>query len=300
MLSFYRLGARKRTATIARMGVLGRLLAAALALIALAAGDSPRNDFRFAILGDRTGDAQPGVYERTWSEVDASRPDFVINVGDTIQGGNDATAVSEWNALRPLWRGYRERMYFTPGNHDIWSPASRNIYEQQTGHPAFYSFNYQNAHFTVLDNSQASDLSLILDDRQMQFLARDLEQNRDRDPKFIFFHKPFWLVSVKFQNSQFPFHQLMRKYGVRYVVSGHGHQYVHAVLDDVIYLEAPSSGGKLKGQGYSQGWFYGHMMVAVKGSKVDVTVNEIGPPFGQGRSITEATAAPRSKAAPVL
>jgi len=283
------------------MGIQRRLLAVALALalFTLVAADSPRNDFRFAILGDRTGDAQPGVYERVWSELDAWHPDFVINVGDTIQGGNDATAAAEWSALRPLWRRSRDRMYFTPGNHDIWSPASRVIYEQQTGRPAFYSFNYQNAHFTVLDNSEAPDLSLILDDQQLQFLARDLEQNRDRDPKFVFFHKPFWLVSVKFQNSQFSFHQLIRKYGVRYVVSGHGHQCVHAVLDDVVYLEAPSSGGKLKGQGFAQGWFYGHVMVTVQGSNVDVTANEIGEPFGLGRNIAAAKAAPRSRAAPI-
>ncbi len=128
----------------------------------------------------------------------------------------------------PLWDRYRNAIFFTPGNHDIWSPASRVIYEQQTGRPAFYSFNYQNAHFTVLDNSEAPDPTGDLSDQQMQFLARDLAQNRDRDPKFVFFHKPFWLIPVKFQSSHFPFHQLIAKYGVRYVVSGHGHQYVFA------------------------------------------------------------------------
>jgi hypothetical protein len=276
------------------------LLASALAvvaLIALVGADSPENDFSFSILGDRTGDAQPEVYERIWSELgalhqlgtlhqdDAFHPDFVINVGDTIQGGNDATAASEWRALRPLWDRYRYPMYFTPGNHDIWSAASRVIFEQQTGHPAFYSFNHQNAHFTVLDNSQAQDLSADLSDSQMQFLARDLAENRDRDPKFVFFHKPFWLIPVKFQSNQFPFHQLIKKFGVRYVVSGHGHQFVRAVEDGVTYLEAPSSGGKLKGQGFAQGWFYGQVLVTVKGSKVGMTVKEIGAPFGQGRVI---------------
>jgi 3',5'-cyclic-AMP phosphodiesterase len=260
-------------------------LPAVLVMAVLTAADSPRNDFHFAILGDRTGDAQPGVYEQVWRELDAEHPDFAINVGDTIQGGNDATATSEWTMLRPLWARLPGRMYFTPGNHDIWSEASRHIYERQTGHPAFYSFNFQNAHFTVLDNSEASDLSLILDDRQMQFLARDLAENRDRDPKFVFFHKPFWLIPVKFQSSQFPFHQLITKYRVRYVVSGHGHQYVDEMLDGVAYLEAPSSGGKLKGQGFKQGWFYGHVLVTVKGSHVTITANEIAAPLGQARSI---------------
>ena len=267
----------------ANLGRRRYFLAAALAAAAFAAADAPPNDFRFSILGDRTGDAQPGIYERVWSEIGAPdsggalHPDFVINVGDTIQGYNDATAASEWRALRPLWDHYRYPIYFTPGNHDIWSAASRAIYEQQTKHPAFYGFNYQNAHFTVLDNSEAGDLSLILSDEQMQFLARDLAQNRDRDPKFVFFHKPFWLIPVKFQSSQFPFHQLISKYGVRFVVSGHGHQYVRAVQDGIVYLEAPSSsGGKLKGRGFAQGWFYGHVLVTVKGSNVDLKVKPIG------------------------
>jgi Icc protein len=250
------------------------LLAAALAIVSVvaAAPDPARNDFRFSILGDRTGYAQPGVYERVWSELDSEHPDFVINVGDTIQGYNDATAASEWRALRPLWDRYRYPIYFTPGNHDIWSEASRAIYEQQTKHPAFYGFNYQNAHFTVLDNSESSDLSLVLSDQQMQFLASDLAENQARDPKFVFFHKPFWLIPVKFQSSQFPFHQLIKRYGVRYVVSGHGHQYVRAVDEGIVYLEAPSSGGKLKGQGSAQGWFFGHVLVSVKGSNVDMKV----------------------------
>ncbi|MGA2879600.1 MAG: metallophosphoesterase [Bryobacteraceae bacterium] len=262
-----------------------RCLALAIAFAGfLLAAEPAQNDFRFSILGDRTGDAQPGVYERVWNEMNALHPDFVINVGDTIQGGNDATAASEWRAISPLWARYRYTIYFTPGNHDIWSAASHAIYEQQTRRPAFYGFNYQKAHFTVLDNSDAPDLSGDLSETQMQFLARDLEQNRDRDPKFVFFHKPFWLIPVKLQSSHFPFHQLIAKYGVRHVVSGHGHQYVHAVEDGVTYLEAPSSGGKLKGQGFAQGWFYGQVLVTVKGSAVSLTVKEIGPPFGQGRS----------------
>jgi hypothetical protein len=65
----------------------------------------------------------------------------------------------------------------------------------------------------------------------------------------------------------------------------------------VVYLEAPSSGGKLKGQGFAEGWFYGQVLVTVKGSKVDMSVQEIGPPYGQGRGIG-FTGGLRSTAAP--
>jgi 3',5'-cyclic AMP phosphodiesterase CpdA len=132
----------------------------------------------------------------------------------------------------------------------------------------------------VLDNSQTENLG----DDQMKFLERDLEQNKDRDPKFVLFHKPFWLIPVKFQSSRFPFHQLVKKYGVRYVVSGHGHQFVRALQDGIVYLEAGSSGGKLKGQGFAQGWFFGQILTRVNGTNVEMTVKEIDGPMGQGRT----------------
>ena len=229
---------------LARIAGMGRVYHWLLACVAVLAGfagvrawSEPRNDFRFCILGDRTGDAQAGVYESVWRDVDLAHPDFVINVGDTIQGGNDVTARAEWDALRPLWERYNYPQHFTPGNHDIWSAESRTIYEKATGRPAHYSFDFENAHFTVLDNSQTEDLS----DDQMEFLASDLAAHKDRDPKFVLFHKPFWLIPVKFQSSQFPFHQLVRKYGARYVISGHGHQYVRLVEDGIVYIEAGSS-----------------------------------------------------------
>src|SRR6266850_1347529 len=65
-------------------------------------------------------------------------------------------------------------------------------------------------HFTVLDNSQTENLS----EEQIGFLDRDLAASKDRDPKFVFFHKPFWLVPVMFKSGEFPFHQLIKKYGV--------------------------------------------------------------------------------------
>ena len=250
------------------------------ALIGSATAEQPNNDFCFSILGDRTGDPDQRIYEQIWKDLDSLHPAFVMNVGDTIQGGNDETAEAEWTRLRQLWSRYRYPFYLTPGNHDIWSTRSRAIFEKQTGHPASYGFNYENAHFTVLDNSQTEDLSR----EQMDFLARDLATNKDRDPKFVFFHKPFWLVPVTFQNGAFPFHQLIRNYGVRWVVSGHGHQFVRLVQDGIVYLEAPSSGGQLKGNGFNQGWFFGQLVACVQGSEVHVRVKEVSPSLGKGRS----------------
>ena len=249
-----------------------------------APGPRQTHDFRFAIIGDRTGGAKPGVYEAVWHEIGLWRPDFAINVGDTIEGGNDSTAEAQWRQLRPLFRRFARPIYFTPGNHDIWSESSRRIYEKETGRPAHYGFNYENAHFTVLDNSGSFNLSA----EEMQFLAGDLERNKARSPKFVFFHQPFWLLPLKLQNSAFPFHQLVRKFGVTYVVSAHVHQFSRMELDGIVYLMAGSSGGRLRGhdplKDFAQGWFYQWIRVNVKGTVVQVVIKELDAPFGQGRA----------------
>jgi hypothetical protein len=254
-------------------------------LIGVRAVTEPKNDFRFSIMGDRTGGAQPQIFGRVWREVDLLHPDFVINVGDTIQGGVDEIAEDEWRDLRPIWQRYSHYpLYFTPGNHDVFSDTSRQIYERESRRPSFYSFDYQEAHFTVLDNSRTNDLS----PEQLDFLRRDLEQNKGKQPKFIFFHKPFWITLLISGNTQFPLHQIAKQHGVEHVISGHGHQFVRIVRDGIAYMEVGSSGGTMeaalkRGHGFREGRFYHHVWGHVKGSKVSLTVKEIDGAKGAGR-----------------
>lgn len=246
----------------------------------------PRNDFRFSILGDRTGSPTPEIYGRVWREIDLLHPDFVINVGDTIQGGDDRRAPAEWSELRSNFfdRYKHYPLYFTAGNHDVFSETSKEIYEKETGRAVQYSFNYQDAHFTVLDNSRTNTLTAA----QMEFLAKDLEANKAKSPKFVFFHRPYWLPLLKLGASDFPLHKLARQYGVSHVVSGHGHQFVHMVRDGVTYMEVGSSGGTIdrgleRGEGFKEGWFYHHVWGRVKGSQVSFSVKEIDGSRGGGR-----------------
>jgi|GEM_PF-426285 len=270
--------------------VTRRWLGAALAvlllgggiIIARAAAESG-NSFRFSIIGDRTGGATPGVYSQVWREVDQLHPDFVVTVGDTIQRTNDPRR--QWDRLRPLFDRYRHYpIYFTAGNHDVFSEESRVLFEKETGRPTFYSFDHQNAHFTVLDNSRTLDLS----DEQLLFLEEDLEEQQDKSPKFIFFHKPFWILPLKLGSGEFPLHRIAKKYGVDYVISGHGHQFMRMERDGIVYLEVGSSGGRMRGVerglGFREGWFYHHVLVSVEGAVVTMTVKELDEPFGKGRT----------------
>ena len=267
-----------------RHGLLGALTAFSALLVA-AGLQAPSNNFSFSIVGDRTGGPTPGVYEQVWREVSLLGPDFVINTGDTIDGQDDSRAVADWDAVRRVWERYGNLpRYFTPGNHDIWSEASQRLYEKVTGRPASYGFDFEQAHFTVLDNSRTLDL----DDAQLRFLESDLRKNRQRDPKFVFFHKPFWIVYLKVGSGEFALHRLAKQYGVDYVVSGHAHQFFRMERDGVVYLSVGSSGASLerglgKGEGFAQGWFHHHVWVRVRGPKVDMTVKELDAPYGKGR-----------------
>ena len=259
------------------------ITALALAALALAA---PDNDFHFAIMGDRTGRADDRVYQQIWSEIEATNPAFVINVGDSIEGGDDAGAAAEWASLRRIWQRVPYPLYCTPGNHDIWSAHSQDQFRKATGHPPAFSFNYQNAHFTVLDNSRTEDLA----PEQLRFLEEDLKANAARRPKFIFFHKPYWILFLKVGSGEFPLHQLAKKYGVGYVICGHAHQFIPLHRDGIIYAAVGSSGAGIErgtrfGQGFAQGWFYGHVEARVKADAVKLTVQEASAPFGQGRSV---------------
>jgi Icc protein len=273
---------------IRQAGLLPVLMPIAVLLLSLVSSSAAPQleSFRFVILGDRTGDARPGVYEQVWQEAGAEDPAFVVTAGDTIEGLNDATAQAEWQALERTLEPYRRYpLYLTPGNHDIWSAASERLFRQHAAHPPHYSFDQGQAHFTILDNSRSDELSAA----ELTFLEKDLKAHAAQPVKFIFSHRPSWLISVALQNPDFALHQLARQYGVQYVIAGHVHQMLRFNLQGVTYLSMPSAGGKLRAsEKYADGWFFGHALVAVRGADIDFQIEELKPPHGQGQ-VTKPT-----------
>ncbi len=258
--------------------ILGGLL---LALLLCIWGAPASDSFRFAILGDRTGEAQPGVYEQVWKEVAAENPAFVLSVGDTIQGMSNASAEAEWREVDRILKPFRRYpLYLVPGNHDIWSAESERLFQQYAKHAVRYSFDYGQAHFTVLDNSRSDELAA----QELAFLETDLKAHAAQPLKIVVSHRPSWLADVALRNPNFALHQLARRYGVQYVIAGHVHQMLHLELEGVTYVSMASSGGHLRlSRAYADGWFFGHALVEVHGDSRDFRIEELGPPYGEGR-----------------
>jgi 3',5'-cyclic-AMP phosphodiesterase len=239
-------------------------------------------DFRFTLLGDRTGEPQPGVYQQVWQQLAREHPAFVVSVGDTIQGLNDSTAEQEWQQILTELRPYRSiPLYLTPGNHDVWSPFSAQLFPRFARHPLHYSFDYAQAHFTILDNSRSDEMPPA----ELQFLENDLSAHAAQPIKFIVSHRPSWLLNAGLENPDFPLHRLAKRFHVQYVVAGHVHQMIHIELDGVTYISLPSAGGHLRLSGrYEDGWFFGHTLAEVSGNQVRF---EIEDTTGRATTLTD-------------
>jgi hypothetical protein len=251
------------------------------AVCALLLGAAAADAQHFTILGDRTGGAQPGVYEQVWRAAAGGKPEFVVAVGDSIEGLADAKAASEWEEFERIRKPYTQIPFFlAPGNHDIWSDLSERLFERYSGHPRQYSFDRGEAHFTVLDNSRSDALS----EAELVFLESDLKAHAARPVKFIISHRPSWIVNAALRNTEFPLHRLARQYGVGYVIAGHVHQMIHLELQGVEYISMPSAGGHLRASGeYREGWFFGYTEVQVAAGKARFEIHELPAPHGQGR-----------------
>jgi Icc protein len=261
----------------------GGLLALLITALAFAAV-SADNSFRFVILGDRTGGAQPGVFKQVLREASAENPAFVLATGDLIEGLDDERAAAEWRDFERIMAAYtRFPFYVAPGNHDAWSARSEALFRKYTGRPLHYSFDYGGAHFTILDNSRSDEMPA----GELAFLEEDLKAHRAQPVKFIVSHRPSWVLPVALRNADFPLHQIARRYGVQYVIAGHVHQMFRLQLDGVTYVSMPSAGGHLRASAeYDKGWFFGHGLVTVWGSEVDFRIEEARAPHGLAR-VTE-------------
>jgi len=221
----------------------------------IAAKDSP---VRFAIIGDRTGGAVPGIYEKIVTEVERIKPDFVFTVGDMIEGYTEDTILvkQEWEGYKSIISPLSMPIYFTPGNHDIWSDTAIIFYQRYIGKP-YYSFNYQGIHFTILDNSRYDSIG-GMPKEQFDWLVNDLKKSRKAKYSIVFFHKPFWYETIAKSRTDL-WHSLFINYGVDAVFSGHNHFYYTEKYEGILYTAVGSSGGSYNepgptGLGYHFTW----------------------------------------------
>jgi len=231
--------------------------------------------YRFAVLGDRTGGHQPGVFPSTVEEVNRLNPDIVLTVGDLIEGyTTDTTALNkEWDEFFEIIGKLSVPYFLVPGNHDITYDIAELVYKKRVGKP-YHSFDFKNTHFIMLDVSRIEKAE-DFPEEQKGWLIDNLEKNKEKENIFVFFHKPLWFKAIEDKATD-PMHEIFKEYGVDAVFSGHYHHYFTGEKDGIRYICLGSSGGAMDMESKDIGFFYQYLWCTVKGDKLDVALIELG------------------------
>ena len=160
----------------------------------VAASQAPgpvRERFQFVVMADRTGGHREGIFERAVGKVNLLSPEFVMSVGDLIEGNSDNPGVvnREWDEVEAILAGLKAPFHFVAGNHDFSNQVMAEIWRKRHG-PDFNSFLYEGALFVILNSED--DKEVNFSDAQLAWLKGELDANRGARWTFLFLHKPLW------------------------------------------------------------------------------------------------------------
>jgi hypothetical protein len=185
-------------------------------------------------------------------------PDLIVLTGDIIWGDYDnfdrtpEVLHAEWDAVDSALALIDVPVLRVPGNHDISDLVSRDVYRSRYGDPQqFYDtagirFVLFNSAWVPEDGDTAHNRfirDLPIDGAQVQWLEDVLEDPAAPSYKFVFLHHLLWWdpeESVWWRD----IHPLLRKHGVRAVISGdYGPlKFSHLSRDGIDYFQTSLGG----------------------------------------------------------
>jgi predicted MPP superfamily phosphohydrolase len=270
-----------------------------------------KDSFRFIVFADRTSGTPEGIAVLKDAVCEANRldPDFVMNIGDMVQGYNDTEQwLEQMNEYKTVMNELKCSWYPTAGNHDIYAgkfakdlPKEQHEkeYEEHFG-PLWYAFEYKNYWFIVLytdeGNQETGEKSLskpecqMMSDSQFHWLQSILKKAKNADGIFIFQHHPRWFEN-QYGNDWNKVHTALVETGkVKAVFAGHIHRMTYYERDKIKYLTLAVTGGSLKQpNNLEAGMIHEIHLVSVrKGSEPEIAILPI-------KSTLDITTMPRQQ-----
>jgi len=176
-------------------------------------------------------------------------PDFALQSGDMVENGFDNAL---WPTFFDIERDLLRQTVLFPalGNHER---DCRNFYDFFQLTNAYYSFNWGNAHFTVL-NSDVTNSAPAQPERdafwaeQTKWLENDLRTNQDVEYRFVMAHHPPFSAVARRQSANPQMTALVpmfEKYHVTAAFFGHDHNYQHYLKNGIHYIGSGGGGAPL-------------------------------------------------------
>jgi hypothetical protein len=194
--------------------------------------------FKFAVFGDKQPDSETSDLMRTNMIVTdgllSRNVDFALQIGDIASSGSD---VEDWHlALTSLAKlGAHVPIQAAIGNHDWAGMAGSTNWGRLFSYPyagtnlaRYYSFDYLNAHFTIIDNFERL---YAMSEKQIRWIESDIMSAKARGQDWIFclFHLSLMTTATSgmFQALQRQLVPIFDRLNVDAVFYGHDHDYEH-------------------------------------------------------------------------
>lgn len=201
-------------------------------------------NFQFAIVTDRTGGHRPGVFLDGVKKLNLLQPEFVMSVGDLIEGytTNEEVLDREWTEFNGFIDQLQMPFFYVPGNHDITNKVMEDKWLEMYG-KTYYSFVYQDVLFMALnseDHYRGSSRGTI-GDEQYEWIKKTLEENQNVKWTLLFFHQPLWAQEA--ETLRWPDVEKLIANRKHTVYAGHRHNYVQYERNNGKYYILATTGG---------------------------------------------------------
>lgn len=182
-------------------------------------------EFQFVIISDNTGGARPGVLKNALRKVNLLQPEFVVSIGDLIEGytEQETEIASQWAEFDSFLEELEMRFFYTPGNHD-WSNEEMGQYWKDNYGASTYHFIYNDTLFLVLNTEEDTPGGLRpgITQEQLDYLTGILDANKDVRWTFVLMHEPLWAMGEPKNWKALETHLASRDYSA---FAGHMHVY---------------------------------------------------------------------------
>ncbi|MBN1541546.1 metallophosphoesterase [candidate division KSB1 bacterium] len=220
----------------------------------LQANADPDN-FQFIIVADRTGGHRPGIFGLAVDKINLLQPEFVLCVGDLIEGYTDDETVidQQWREFNDVIARLQMPFFYLPGNHDQTNPVMVQAWKERYGR-SFYHFLYKDVLFLCLNSeSTVDDPGALgaLSAEQIDYFRQVLDKHPGVRWTLVLMHKPLWRMD---DPTWAEFAELLHDRPAT-IFAGHEHRYLKSQRDGQNHFVLSTTGGFSELRGPSCGEF---------------------------------------------